>query len=78
MDRKIMILGSGGNAGLIEAITARLAAHKIEVVQIEEPKNPFTPEPIPITRIHVEDYSSFAPPPTRAERRKQQRKNNKK
>ena len=77
MDRKILMLG-GGNAGLVELIAARLADHQIKVVQIEEPKTPFEPEPIMITRTHIEDYSSFAPPLTRAERRKRQLKNKKK
>jgi hypothetical protein len=78
MDKKILIVGSGGNAELVELIKARLADHKIEAVRIEEPKTPFEPEPIMITRTHIEDYSSFAPQLTRAERRKRQRKNKKK
>ena len=80
MDKKVLIVGSGGG-GLMAAKIAELQAQNpnMEVVTIEEAKERGLSQTFEITAPPLLDEQHyFKPPPTRAERRKQERINKKK
>jgi protoporphyrinogen oxidase len=80
MDKKVLIVGSGGG-GLMAAKIAELQAQNpdMEVVTIEEAKERGLSQTFEIKAQPLLDKRHyFKPPPTRAERRKQERMNKKK